>query len=137
MSAYTQVKCSFRDPEALVEGLRELGYKPNVFSIPVQLEDYRGKLRTQRAEIIIPRVQLSGLSNDVGFARQADGTYVAIISEYDQTVFTLDKLEQLKLTCNQARVTKIAKAQGMKLVGEKATVKNGKRNVQYIFEPRQ
>lgn len=138
MSAYTQVKCDFRDKGILVEALREIGYQPHLFDMAVQLEDYVGKLRPQRAEIVIPRRQVGGSANDVGFAKQADGSYIAVISEYDNSAtFTPKKMEELKLTYNLIKARKIAAAQGMKLVGEKASVlKNGKRNVQFIFEPR-
>lgn len=138
MSAYTQVKCDFRDKSILVEALQELGYKPNLFDVPVQLEDYVGKLRPQRAEIVIPRRQVGASANDVGFAKQTDGSYTAIISQYDNScTFTPAKMENLKLTYNLIKAKKIAAAQGMKLVGQKeSTLTNGKRNIQYVFEPR-
>lgn len=138
MSAYTQIKCQFKDPKLLVEALTEMGYKPNVFSVPVQLEDYVGKLRPQRAEIVLPRRQVGPMANDVGFVKQADGTYMAIISEYDNgATFTPKKMEELKLNYNLAKAKKIAAAQGMKLVGEKKTIVKNRPHIQYVFEPRQ
>jgi hypothetical protein len=139
MSAYTKVKCIFKDPELLVEALTEIGYKPKVYpGLGTHLIDYHGSMRPQMAQIVIPRQQLSPSANDVGFAKQLDGTYTAIISEYDSgATFTPVKMEQLKLAYNMAKAKKIAATQGMKLVGQKeSTLKNGKRNVQYVFEPR-
>ena len=40
--------------------------------------------RPERAEIVIRRGYVGHGSNDIGFARQLDGTFRAIISEYDQ-----------------------------------------------------
>ena len=50
-----------------------------------QLEGYHGDLRQDTAEIIIPRRFIGSASNDIGFKLQEDGTYGAIISDYDRT----------------------------------------------------
>ena len=39
-----------------------------------------------RAEVVIRRRHLWTAANDIGFARQQDGTYLAYISEYDREV---------------------------------------------------
>jgi hypothetical protein len=58
---------------------------------PVTLIGYDGKPRMLhgrevRAEIVVRREHLWHAANDIGFARQADGTYLAYISEYDREV---------------------------------------------------
>lgn len=50
----------------------------------VNLEGFGGDKREQTAEIVIPRRAVGGAANDIGFKLQEDGTYEAIISEYDQ-----------------------------------------------------
>jgi len=138
MSAYSKIKCQFRDKDTLVTALKDLGYSPSLYDLSLQLEDYHGHSRPERAEIIIPRSQLAPSSNDIGFAKQSDGTYLAIISQYDQHVsFNPAKLEKLKLQYNLVHAKKIARQQCMKLVSTRSTEKNGKMNVLYVFEPRQ
>jgi hypothetical protein len=50
---------------------------------PVNLYGYKGDKREQKANIIIRRNHVGNASNDIGFIKNADGTYSAIISEYD------------------------------------------------------
>jgi hypothetical protein len=51
---------------------------------PRHLEGYQGDRRDQTAEIVLPRSQVGGAANDIGFKLQEDGTYGAIISDYDK-----------------------------------------------------
>ena len=44
---------------------------------------YAGDIRPEMAQIILPRLSLSGASNDIGFAYE-DGSWTAIVSEYDR-----------------------------------------------------
>lgn len=65
-----------------------MGLKENQLNInkeAQQLQGYQGDLRSQTAEIIIPRAVVGGCSNDIGFKLQEDGSYGAIISDYDKT----------------------------------------------------
>lgn len=84
MSHYTTVKTKLVDQAALVKALADVGYAElEVYAEPEGLRGYRGDLRADRAHIIIRRRFISSLSNDVGFLRQADGSFTAIISEFD------------------------------------------------------
>jgi hypothetical protein len=83
MSHYTEVECQIRDDRALVEALKELGFEVEVNQTPVPLYGWHGDLRPERAEVVIRRVHVGHSSNDIGFARQPDGTFKAIISEFD------------------------------------------------------
>ncbi|MCB9867740.1 MAG: DUF1257 domain-containing protein [Phycisphaerales bacterium] len=47
------------------------------------LYGYQDDVREQRAHIVIRRQHVGTAANDVGWERQADGTYRAWISEYD------------------------------------------------------
>ena len=87
MSHYTEIKTAFKDQAALIDALVEIGFARGsieVHEAPVTLYGHHGDERPERAEIVIRRHYLSIASNDIGFARQADGTFQAIISEYDE-----------------------------------------------------
>lgn len=57
--------------------------KLKISATAMALEGYQGDQRTDVAEIIIPRRHVGGAANDVGFKQQADGTWSAIVSDYD------------------------------------------------------
>jgi Holliday junction resolvasome RuvABC DNA-binding subunit len=84
MSHYTRVRTKLNDATLLVTALKELGYTAvEVHGEPHQLDGYQGDLRPEQAEVIVRRKYISSASNDIGFARQADGSFEAIISGYD------------------------------------------------------
>ena len=87
MSEYVIIATAFTDASHLVEALVDLGFPRDTIEVhdrPVTLYGYRGDARPERAEIVIRREYVGRGSNDIGFARQADGVFRAIISEYDQ-----------------------------------------------------
>ena len=87
MSHFVQCRTQLRDLAALGRALQELGWAEEeieVHATPVPLYGYQGDERPERAEVVIRREFVGGASNDIGFARQPDGTYLAIISQYDQ-----------------------------------------------------
>ena len=62
------------------------------------LYGYRGDMRADKAEIVIRRSHVGTASNDIGFKLAEDGTYQAIISDYDSSHYNqkwLDKLTQV------------------------------------------
>lgn len=65
-----------------------MGFKAEHIEVnkePVNLYGYHGDVRPEKAEIVIRRSSISSSSNDVGFQRQPDGTYQAIVSDYDRS----------------------------------------------------
>ena len=93
MSHFTVVEIEATDGACLIEALEALGYKDKieVHDRPVNLIGYDNRPRLLdgqevRAEIVIRRQHLWEAANDIGFARQPDGRYVAYISEYDRSV---------------------------------------------------
>ena len=87
MSHFVQCQTQIRDRSALCRALQELGWGDGEFEVhaaPVPLYGYQDDERPERAEVVIRRQFVGEASNDIGFARQPDGTYLAIISEYDQ-----------------------------------------------------
>lgn len=86
MSHYTKCKTKIKSKSALLKALNDMGFSNSMMRVSeqaMQLEGYEGKLRDQTAEIIIPRHHVGGAANDIGFKLQEDGTWGAIISEYD------------------------------------------------------
>ena len=71
------------DQGCLVAALEEQGYHPEVHEGEGKnLEGYHGDQRKEKAQIIVPRRQVGGASNDLGFAKDTNGKYQAIISEF-------------------------------------------------------
>jgi hypothetical protein len=139
MSAYVGIKTEFQDQECLASALTEMGYEVKSHAEAKQLQDYCGNLRPDTAEVIVPRRSVNkfsgGASNDIGFKKQPDGTYKAVISEYDQNKHGADFLRRLKVTYSEKKTCKKATAQGMKFVSRETTTdKNGKAAVRLIFQ---
>jgi len=87
MSEFVECKTKFKDRKALVEGLMALGFAESEIEVHEEAQNlygYHGDKREQKANIIIRRKNVGGSSNDIGFAKQADGTYEAIISAFDR-----------------------------------------------------
>lgn len=103
MSHYSSLKTKIKKQECLIKALQKIdnGRWKNaveVNEIPKNLIGYTGDTRAQKAEIIIRRKYVGSASNDIGFAKQADGTWQAIISDYDSSKHStkwLDHLNQL------------------------------------------
>jgi hypothetical protein len=96
MSHFTSIKTRIADLEALTKALTDLGFKTiEVHTEAQNLYGYQGDQRSQRAEVIIRRKFVGSASNDIGFKRQTDGTFEAIISNYDRTKYSRSWLEQL------------------------------------------
>src|SRR5208283_40076 len=70
----------------LVAALAGLGYKPEIHVDGAALVGYEGRERPERAHVIIRRVQIGDASNDIGFVRKPDGTFGAVLSEYDRGI---------------------------------------------------
>jgi hypothetical protein len=85
MSHFTRLRTKLRDPDLLAAALRRVGY-PHVeaHETPQTLNGYQGDARPERAEVIVRREHVGRASNDIGFVRQADGSFAAIISAYDR-----------------------------------------------------
>lgn len=132
MSAYSTTQTQFTDPDLLIEALRELGYTPTIcLDNPQHLTGYTGDTRPETAHIIIPRHQVGGASNDVGYIRGTDGTFRAIVSAYDsRTHFAPAKQQKLSGVYADCKVKREAKRAGLRMTGRK--VENGKTVYQFV-----
>ncbi|MFB2973839.1 DUF1257 domain-containing protein [Aerosakkonema sp. BLCC-F183] len=86
MSHFTAIKTELRDVNALVMALEDLGFKDKVevYAEAQRLYGFQGDLREETAEVVIRRQHLGAASNDIGFKKQDDGTYEAVISSFDR-----------------------------------------------------
>lgn len=110
MSHYTVIETQLLDAECIIAALKQMGYQPEQHEKPVNLYGYQGDLREQTAEIVIPRKQIGGDANDIGFKRDANG-FKIYVSEYDVSSqhFNLKSFQQKYA---EAKVLKDAKRLG-------------------------
>lgn len=138
MSAYSTNKTIFKDASLLVAALIEMGFEASEIEVntkPVNLYGYHGDMRNDRAEIIIRRqfvnARLSGgSSNDIGFARQSDGTYAGVISQFDSNYANSTWLGKLSAAYARKAIVQKAQTQGLRFVGTVKT--NGKTQLQFV-----
>ena len=97
----SSISTRIKNKKALVKALERMNSswkgKIEVHEKAVNLIGFQGDTRDQTAEVVIRRNYISGSSNDMGFKLQADGTYQAIISDYDASKHNgawTDKLQQ-------------------------------------------
>lgn len=103
MSHYTRVKTKLSSKECLLKALEDMGFsaaKLRVSNTPQHLEGYQGDRREQTAEIVIPRYHVGGAANDIGFKLQEDGSWGAIISDYDRGNRSADHKSKYAKGCN-------------------------------------
>ncbi len=99
MSAYTTLATRLVSAEHLARALRGLGLaEVEVHRTPQTLHGWMGEARAQRAEVIVRREHVGESSNDLGFARASDGSFVAIVSEYDRDHCGFDAAWMERLT---------------------------------------
>lgn len=99
MSHFTRIATKFVSAAALVQALADIGLtEVETHETAQRLYGYQGDLRRDDAEIIVRRRFLRPASNDLGFKRQPDGTFSAVVSEYDVHIgynrAWLDRLRQ-------------------------------------------
>lgn len=119
MSHFTRVRTALRDPRLLADALRAVGYpQAEVHDQPQVLYGYRGDARPERAEVVVRRKHVGSASNDIGFARQADGTFEAIISEFDRRKHGEAWLAGVTRAYGHAAALRYAADQGYDVVGD-------------------
>lgn len=110
MSHYVEIKSQYKSQEALVAALEEIVGKGNVevHASPQTIVGYNG--RTDEAcHVIVRRSRGRGSLalpefGDLGFRRNADGTYTQIIDSYDARRFSaLPQRYARAVTIQQAR----------------------------------
>jgi hypothetical protein len=108
MSHFTTLQTQITDTDALVKALADLGFdRVEVNATAQHLYGYQGDHRPETAEVVIRREHIGRMSNDIGFKRLADGSFEAIISEYDRKKYSRQWLD--RLTQRYAYHTALAK----------------------------
>ena len=120
MSHYVDIKTQITDEECLVAALGRIETKqwtPDKIEIhkeAIHLYGYRNDIRSQKANVVIRRRYIGNASNDIGFLKNADGTYTSIISEYDQRLLGPTWLQRLTTYYGIEKAKKEFRAKGIK-----------------------
>lgn len=117
-SHYTVCQTELKDEKALVAALADLGLPAEVHATPAALYGYEGDERPERAHVVVRRAHVGHASNDIGFVREADGRYRAIISEFDGRRYDAAWLGKLAQRYARNVVVRAAAARGQRVVGE-------------------
>lgn len=96
MSHYNDFETEITDQNALVRALCRMNNAHNqtIQQNWIELHDkathlygYKGDRRQQTAHVVIRKNNVGNAANDLGFVRNEDGRYGAIISDYDRNHF--------------------------------------------------
>lgn len=140
MSEYHAQKTEYKDGACLVDALKEQGYNEvEVHEVATQLFDYHGRptkyldKNGDKANIIVRRHIVGGAANDLGFRKTADGTYEAIVSQFDSSKHNKKWFTELKKNYVEKVDMKTAAKNGFRFLGRK--VVNGKVQLRFL-DPR-
>lgn len=132
ISAYSENATEFKDLNCLLQALKDMGFNDvEVSEQGTNLYGYHGDKRADLANVIIRRKHIGLASNDIGFRKQANGTYSAILSDYDRSIGYNDKwLGQVKGKYAERGIMQQAKNKGLRFGGRKMV--NGKVQLQFV-----
>ena len=99
-----------------------------VHETPVHLIGYHSDSRPEVANIIIRRSEIGNKSNDIGFSKNSDGKFTAIVSDYDSHRHGTKWMTAVKASYTEKRAVKEMKRQGLRFmsrekIGNKIVVK--------------
>ncbi len=125
MSHFTSIKTQIKDVSALVKALADAGFNHvEVRETAQHLYGFQGDLRPETAEVIIRRKYLGAASNDIGFKRQEDGHFEAVISAYDRAKYSQPWLNKITQRYGYHFLMATAPAEGF-TVEEEETLEDG------------
>jgi len=131
MSAYHELKTQYKDAACLVDALGDMGYNDvEMHENAVNLVGFHGDIRPEKANIIVRRKNIGSAANDIGFVKRADGTFGAIISDYDSGKHNTSWLNGLKRSYTEKVAIKTAAKNGFKYLGKKIVA--GKVQIQFL-----
>ena len=120
MSKYNRQRSQYNDRDCLVAALNEVGYTDvEVYDESVSLYGYRGDVRPEKANVIVRRNYIGSAANDLGFVKEADGTFSCIVSDYDSRKHGVEWMTGLKKAYTEKRLIKHAAKNGLKYLGKK------------------
>ena len=125
MSHYTQVKTTYKSISDLVGAHCECGFTEDQIQVSEEndMTLYGWKGKTRRGEdgkiikgaVRIAREFVGSASNDIGFIKEDDGTYTAIISQYDTNNYGQPWQNKLKREYNARIATRQLKRKGYRV----------------------
>jgi len=124
MSKYMRVEVNFKDEDTLRQALRDVCQGRGIQFEQGQglgLYGFRGKARPETADYVIRRNFVGRAANDLGFARKADGTFEAVISQFDSRTEGMKILNEIRQRYTRLQVEKLARARGMRVEEVKDT----------------
>ena len=98
-------------------------------AMPTNLYGYHDDMRQQKAHIIVRRKHIGYAANDLGFLRNADGSYSQIVSDFDQGKHDAKWNAKLKGAYGERGAMKVARKKGFHFLGK--TVVNGKTQLKF------
>ena len=138
-SEYHAQKTEYKNAECLVEALKEQYAEVEQHEVAQQLYDFCGRKTHyldkdgDKANIIVRRHIVGGAANDLGFRKTADGTFEAIVSNYDSHKHDAKWFQNLKRSYVERVDMKTAAKNGLRFLGRK--VVNGRIQLQFL-DPR-
>lgn len=134
MSLYCSVQTQFKNESAIVAALVETGKwtkeQISIHQTASHLFGYKGDQRQEVANIIIRREFVPGASNDIGFVRNADGTFTAIISQFDKVKYNNSWINKLKSNYAYHAIRLQQEARGRRVARER--LPDGRQRVKVI-----
>lgn len=137
MSKYDSFATNLTEEAPLVAALQTLGYPVEVHAKGAHLFGYHGDERPERAQIIIRRQYLDCASNDIGFGRNANGQFTAILSEYDRSIgFDQKWLNRVHQRYKEQRTMAMARQKGYVFRGREVIQTEHGEQVKLLFGTR-
>jgi hypothetical protein len=137
MSKYEELATVLTEERYLVEALEQLGYKPEVHRAGAALYGYLGDERPEKAQVIVRRQQLNSASNDIGFARDAQGQFRAVVSDYDRGIgFDQGWVGRVAQAYKESQTMAVAKSRGYVFQGRSVLDTPQGKKVQLRFSVR-
>jgi len=120
MSKYLEITVQFKDEVTFQEALRDVCQARGIQfeqGQALHLYGYQGDRRAKTAEYVIRRQHIESSANDLGFARQPDGTIGVVISEFDSGSHRMgaEIVAQVRQRYARLMVEKQARARGLRV----------------------
>lgn len=133
MSKYHEFVCEFKDRDSLVAGLKDMGYPiVEVHDVAQNLVGYHGDRRQEKANIIVRRKDVGPAANDLGFIKKSNGSFAAIVSEFDSGKHNASWFIGLKKAYGENAAIKVAAKNGFKYLGKKINATTGRQQMQWL-----
>lgn len=129
MSKYECMETGIVDRDCLIASLCENGFSQNAIEVYPELTNlvgYEGRIRREKAEVVIRRRHIGAASNDLGFVRE-NGRYKAVISDYDRARFNDQWLKNVVADHDKHRVLRGLKAKGYSDIAVEQQIEGGRK----------